>query len=66
MTDWADILADQILANMQAWVAEAGQLAQNEQSSDAFDAHMHECLVDKIRWIHANHSNCGNDAKDTP
>lgn len=52
---WIEMLAEQIRSNWFAWEQEAGEIAQNEQDTRAGEAHLFECLKNKIRWVFANH-----------
>lgn len=56
LVDWADMAANGILSCLNTWEEEAGRLAQSAQDYHVGEAHMHQCIANKIRWIWANHS----------
>ena len=54
--DWITMAADGIRSRYADWEAEAEQIAQCEQCSEAGEFHLQECIVNYLRWMQANHS----------
>lgn len=54
--DWIEQAANGITSRWEQWEGEAGQISQVEQNIDAGARHLHECLVNYLRWMQANHS----------